>query len=319
MSLSAGITGAGGFIGAHAVRGFAARGAVVTPFLRAPDGAPKTRTLEDAIADPGLFAGLDVVVHAAAVRHRYGVNAREYRASNVALVERTLRASAAAGVRRFVLVSSVGVYGFPSALPVTERAPYAPRTLYSATKVEAESCARRVARELGVELVIVRPTIVYGPGDRNGMLGKMAAMIRAGSYRIVGSGDNVLHHAYVDDVVAGLRLAASRTEAAGEDFILAGPETTTLAELSGLVAHAVGRPVARAHVPLPIARAAAAVIDVAAYRGLAFGAREPPVNTEKLDVMTIAIRFDVGKARSRLGFAPRVGYEAGVRETLGDW
>ena len=313
-----GITGAGGFIGGHAVAGFAARGARVTPLPRVAGGGPGVRTLEDAIAGPGLFGGLDVVVHAAAVRHRHGVDAPAYRASNVDLVERTMRACAAAGVRRFVLVSSVGVYGFPTLLPVTERAPYAPRTLYSATKVEAELRARRIALESGLELVIARPTIVYGRGDRNGMLGKMASMLRAGSYRVVGSGKNVLHHAHVDDVVDGLWLAATRSEAAGDDFILAGPETTTLADLSALVARAVGCRLPEQRIPLSLARAVAAVVDVAAYRGIAFVVREPPVNGEKLDVMTLPIRFDVEKARRRLGFEPRIGYARGVMETLID-
>jgi len=295
-----------------------ARGARVTLFRRVAGGGPRDRTLEDAIADPGLFGGLDVVVHSAAVRHRYGVDAATYRASNVDLVERAMHACAAAGVRRFVLVSSVGVYGFPTILPVTERAPYAPRTLYSATKMEAELRARRAAAGLGLELVIARPTIVYGRGDRNGMLGKMASMIQAGSYRVVGSGKNLLHHAHVDDVIDGLWLAASRPEAAGDDFILAGPETTTLIDLSALVARAVGRRLPARHVPLPLARAVAAVVDVAAYRGIAFVAREPPINGEKLDVMTLSIRFDVEKARRRLGFEPRVGYARGVMETLID-
>jgi nucleoside-diphosphate-sugar epimerase len=316
VAFSAGVTGAGGFIGAHAVRGFDARGAVVTRFVRAADGSPRSRVLEAALHDPAMFAGLDVVVHAAAVRHRYGVDARAYQASNVDLVERCMRACAIAGVRRFVLVSSVGVYGFPKRLPVTEASGYAPQTLYSATKVEAEIRARRLARDLHVELVVARPTIVYGPGDRDGMLGKMAAMMRAGTYRVVGSGRNVLHHAHVDDVVEGLWLTATRPEAAGQGFILAGPETTTLSALSSLVARATGSRLALVHVPLAVARAAAAVVDIAAYRGIAYTEREPPINNEKLDVMTRPIRFDTLKARRALGYAPKIGYERGVIETL---
>jgi nucleoside-diphosphate-sugar epimerase len=307
----AAVTGAAGFFGAHLVRGFAARGAHVRALVhaidtRSPHGA---RSLADVIAEPSLLAGIDVLVHAAAVRHRYGVDVSTYRTSNVDLVEHVMRACAAAGVRRFVLVSSVGVYGFPQRLPVTEEQPYAPRTLYSATKVEAE---------VGIELVIVRPTIVYGPGDHNGMLGKMAAMIRAGSYRIVGSGKNVLHHAHIDDIVDGLWLAATCPEAAGNHVILAGPETTTLFELSALVARAVGRPLPRVRVPLSVARSVATVVDVAAYRGIAFSTREPPINNEKLDVMTLPIAFDIGKARRLLGFSPSVGYHAGVMRTLSE-
>lgn len=318
----AAITGAAGFVGAHLARGFEARGTRVLPLVRvvadrSPAGA---RELEGVLADPSPLEGLDVLVHSAAVRHRYGIDAATYRASNVDLVERTMRAAAKAHVKRFVFVSSVGVYGFPSRLPVTEAHPYAPRTLYSATKVEAEMRARRTARELGIELCIARPTIVYGPGDRNGMLDKMAVMIRAGAYRIVGPGDNVLHHTHIDDIVEGLWLTATRPEAAGEHFILAGPETITLARLSELVALAVGRPLPRARVPASLARAVATVVDVAAYRGVAFTSREPPVNHEKLDVMTLPIWFDIAKARRLLGFAPRVGYEEGVLRTLrGEW
>jgi nucleoside-diphosphate-sugar epimerase len=316
------VTGAAGFIGSHLVRGIDARGGRVVPFVRVVDGrAPAgSRTLEDAIARPALLEGVAILVHAASLRHHYGADAGAYRTANVDLVERTIRAAAAASVRRVVLVSSVGVYGFPEELPVTERHPYAPRTAYAATKVEAELRARRVAREARIELVTVRPTIVYGRGDRGGILDKMASMIRAGVYRVVGTGDNVLHHAHVDDVVEGLWLAGTRSAAAGEDFILAGPETTTLEVLSKLVARTVGRELPRRHVPVGVARAAATVVDLAGYHGVAFSRHEPPLNHEKLDLMTLPIRFSISKAREILGYAPAVGYEEGVRRTLrGEW
>lgn len=321
-SVGVAITGAAGFLGTHLVRGFEARGARVLPLVRAVDGRSPAAAcvLETALATPSALASVSVFVHAAAVRHRHGVDASTYRASNVDLVERALRAAAQAGVRRFVFVSSVGVYGFPSRLPVTEQHPYAPRTLYAATKVEAELRAGRAASEVGIELSIVRPTIVYGPGDRNGMLDKMAAMMRASTYRIVGPGDNVLHHTYVDDIVEGIWLAAMHERAAGDHFILAGPETTTLAGLSELVAGAVGRSLPKRHVPAAVARAVATAVDIAALRGIAFTAREPPVNHEKLDVMTLPVYFDIGKAHRLLGFAPRVRYKEGIVRTLrGEW
>jgi nucleoside-diphosphate-sugar epimerase len=315
---AAAITGAAGFLGAHGVDGFRARGVQVLPLVRAasPADPAGARPVAEVLARPEALAGIDVVIHAAAVRHRYGVGTGDYRASNVDLALGMMRASAAASVRRFVLVSSVGVYGFPERLPIDETFPYAPRTLYSETKVEAETRARILAAELGIELVIARPTIVYGPGDRNGMMDKMAAMIRAGTYRVVGSGRNVLHHTHIDDIVSGLWLAATRPEAAGEDFIFAGPETVTLAELSALVARGVDRRLPALRVPLGLARAVARVVDAAAARKLAFTTREPPINDEKLDVMTVPVAFDVGKAKRLLGYAPRVGYEEGVRRTF---
>jgi nucleoside-diphosphate-sugar epimerase len=311
------VTGATGFLGGHLVRDLGARGVSVLPVVRRVDERAPARSVElDALlADPTRLDGVDAIVHTAAVRHRHGVDAGAYRTANVTLVEHLLRA-AAGRVRRFVHVSSVGVYGFPHPLPITEAHPYAPVTLYSSTKVEAEKLARRVAREVGVELVIVRPTIVYGPGDTNGMLDKTARMIRAGTYLLVGRGDNTLHHTFVSDIVDGIELAARSPNAAGDDFILAGPETTTLRKFSETVARVVGRKLPRLHIPLGVARAVASAVDVATYRGLAFAEREPPINNEKLDVMTVSIAFDPAKARALLGYAPRIGYDEGIRRAL---
>jgi len=311
------VTGATGFLGGHLVRDLGARGTSVLPIVRRVDdrAPPMSVALDALLADPARLDGVDTIVHTAAVRHRHGVDAGAYRTANVTLVEHLLRASAGR-VRRFVHVSSVGVYGFPQHLPITEAHPYAPATLYSSTKVEAEKLARRVAKEVGIELVILRPTIVYGPGDTNGMLDKTARMILAGTYRIVGRGDNTLHHTFVSDVVDGIELAVRSPNAAGEDFILAGPETTTLREFSETVARAVGRKVSRLRIPLGFARAVATAIDVATYRRLSFRDREPPINNEKLDVMSIPIAFDPAKARALLGYAPRIGYDEGIRRAL---
>jgi nucleoside-diphosphate-sugar epimerase len=318
----AAIVGAGGFLGTHLVRGFEARGVRALPLVRvveerSPAGAC---AFDDAVERPHLLTGIDVVVFVAAVGPRNGADAAAQRTANLDLVERAMRAASQAHVRRFVLVSSVSVYGFPARLPVTEEHPYAPRTARAATLVEAEMRARRAARELALDLVIARPTTVYGPGDRHGPLEAMAAMIRAGTYRVVGSGDNVLHHTHVDDVVEGLWLAATHPDASADHFLLAGPETTTLAGLSELVARAVGRPLPRRHIPSTLARAVATLVDVAAYRGIAFSSGAPPLVHAKLDGLTLPLCFDGAKALRRLGFVPRVSYEEGVMRTLrGEW
>jgi len=306
VGLSVAVSGAAGFLGGHLVRGFDARGGRVLPLVRVLDGssAAAARVLEEVVMEPEALSGVDVFVHAAAARHRPGAAGGGQRAVNVELVERSLRACAAARVRRFVFVSAVGVYGYPASLPVTEHYPYAPRTPYFGEKVEAELRVKRVARELSIELVIVRPAIVYGPGDRSGLLDRMASMLRTSTYRVVGSGENVLHHAHVDDVVEGLWLAATRAEAGGEDFILAGPETTTLSEFSALVARAVGRELPRRHVSVVVARAVATAFDAAGQSGFAFTTREPPLTHETLDVLTLPIAFDIAKARRLLGYAP---------------
>jgi nucleoside-diphosphate-sugar epimerase len=303
------VTGAAGFLGSYLAAEARARGMDVVPAGRAAVAA--------LLADPTPLNGTDVLVHAAAIRHRHGTTAADYHASNVDLVERLVRV-AAGRVGRFVHVSSVGVYGFPRELPIRETSPFAPRTLYSQTKIEGEKVVRRLARELAVPFTIVRPTILYGKGDKNGMLDKLAAMLRAGRYRLVGSGQNVLHHTYVVDAAGGILDLAAEGRAKNDDFIVAGPETITLRRLGELVAAQIGVRVPRLGVPLALARAVATGIDFAAYRGLFFAppSGEPPINHEKLDVMTLPIAFDITKARAA-GYRPRVGYEEGIRLTLG--
>ncbi len=231
------------------------------------------------------------------------------------------RAAGAARVSRFVLVSSVGVYGFPSRLPVTEEHPYAPRTAVLRDEGRGRDAGSPHGERGRASSSSSRaPPSSTVPGDRNGMLDKMAVMIRAGAYRIVGAGDNLLApHArrrHRRGPVAhgdpprgrgrALHPRRARDDHARASVRARGPR--------GRAATAT-----RAR-PSALARAVATVVDVAAYRGVAFTSREPPVNHEKLDVMTLPIWFDVAKARRLLGFAPRVGYEEGVLRTLrGEW
>ena len=308
------VTGANGFLGRHLVRAAERDGAAVLGVVRV--AGARQASMTNVLAEPSLLDGADVLVHAAAIRHRHDATPSAYQASNVALVDALVRA-AAGRVGRFIHVSSVGVYGFPRALPVTEASPFAPRTLYSQTKVEAEQLVTGLAKKLGLPFTIVRPTIIYGPGDTNGMLDKLAAMLRARRYLLVGTGENTLHHTYIDDVVDGIYALAASKQAENDHFILAGPETITLRRLGEMVARILGSRVPRLRVPLGLARAVAACFDIARYRRLAFVTREPPINNEKLDVMTVSIAFDPAKARA-VGFAPQVGYEEGLARTLGE-
>lgn len=311
------VTGAAGFLGSHVVRRLresGAHGLAVVREAASPTSERDPVSMRQLLSEPHRLDGSDALIHSAAIRHRYGAHPRDYRAANVDLVEALMRASAGR-VRRFVFVSSVGVYGFPKDLPVDEKTKFVPRTLYSQTKIDAEKLVRTLAPQLGLSYTIVRPTIIYGAGDNNGMLDKLARMIQTRRYLVVGSGDNLLHHTYIDDVVEGTLFLARSDAANNEDFILAGPETITLRRLSELVARKLGKKIPPVHVPLGFARSVATLIDVAAYRGVAFTEREPPINHEKLDVMTVPIAFDSSKVR-RAGFSPSVNYETGIEKTL---
>src|SRR4051794_16482926 len=105
------VTGAAGFLGSHVAKRAVEQGADVIGVTREARGREGI-SMASLLADPGVLDGTDVLVHAAAIRHRHGADPASYRASNVDLVGALLAASKGR-VKRFVHVSSVGVYGFP--------------------------------------------------------------------------------------------------------------------------------------------------------------------------------------------------------------
>jgi nucleoside-diphosphate-sugar epimerase len=220
--------------------------------------------------------------------------------------------AAAAGVRRVVHCSTVGVHGDITHPPANEDAPLAPGDVYQETKLLGEESGRRAAARTGMALVIARPTGIYGPGDRR--LFKIFGAIARGRFVMLGRGRNYYHTTYVDDLCAGFRLCGTVPSAAGRTYILGGGEVTTLAELVRITAEVAGRPGPRLRLPIwPVWLAGAACEVVCAPLGLS-----PPIYRRRVDFFRKSRAFDIGRARRELGYAPAVGLREGIRRTL-EW
>ena len=161
-----------------------------------------------------------------------------YRAVNAGSVRTLIEAAAKNGVRRVVHCSTVGVHGDVEHPPANEDAPLRPGDIYQRTKVEGEAIARQASARTGVEVVIARPTGIYGPGDRR--LLKLFRGVARRRFVILGSGRIYYHLTYIDDLVEGFRLCGTVPAAAGRTYILAGGEVTTLDELVARIASAAG-------------------------------------------------------------------------------
>lgn len=154
------ITGGSGFIGRHLVP-FLASHASLRLFGRGkadPNGYPVSPLPRDAAA----LSGIDVVIHMAGVAHQTASEA-EYTSANVDLTVALAKHALAAGVRRFIFVSSAYVHGRWSAKPVSPDSPLLPDSPYARSKVEAERILRELTANGTMELVIIRPPLVYGP------------------------------------------------------------------------------------------------------------------------------------------------------------
>lgn len=315
------VTGATGFTGGHLARSLAGRGYQVTALVRDRTGAaPLERTgitlatgdVRDRDALGRAASGAEVVYHIAAIYRQAGLADAEYRAVNAGAVALMIEAAAAAGARRVVHCSTVGVHGDVECPPATEDAPLRPGDIYQRTKLEGEQRGREAAARTGIELVIARPTGIYGPGDRR--LLKLFRGVARRRFVVLGHGRIYYHLTYIDDLVEGFRLCAETPGAAGRTYILAGGEVTTLNELVARIAEVAGVPSPRLHLPVwPFWLAGAACEALCAPLGL-----EPPIYRRRVDFFTKSRAFDISRARRELGYAPRVTLREGIGRTL-DW
>jgi nucleoside-diphosphate-sugar epimerase len=213
-------------------------------------------------------------------------------------------------VRRVVHCSTVGVHGDVEHPPADEEAPLRPGDIYQATKLEGEEVARSAGQRLNVEVTIVRPTGIYGPGDRR--LLKLFRGVARRRLPMLGKGEIFYHLTYIDDLVEGFRLCGEHPAAANRTYILAGPEVTTLKELTALIAQAAGVVPPRLHLPVwPFWIAGAACEAVCVPFGI-----EPPLYRRRVDFYTKSRSFDISRARREIGYAPRVALQEGISRTL---
>lgn len=309
------VTGASGFIGARLLPALQAKGWEVrayvhhTPLATASGVFSIFGDILDERALAAAMAGADAVFHLAAAVGSAVTDRRAFHAVNVEGTRAVLRAAAAARIGRVVHFSSIGVLGAVGDNDTAaEDYPPAPRTLYDRTKLEAEEAAREAAAA-GLGVVILRPGWVYGPGDR-----RTFKFIRAVCRRrsaIISGARGRQTPVYINDLVAGALLAAAKGTA-GAVYHLAGDEVLTAAEMTRLTAEACGVAPPRLRLPLALARPAALFME----KAFTLARREAPFNRGKLAFFTDSKAMSSQRARTELGFAPRVDFRTGVRQAI---
>jgi nucleoside-diphosphate-sugar epimerase len=212
-------------------------------------------------------------------------------------------------LRCIVHASTTGVHGITGETPAAEDAPFAPTNAYEATKLEGELLALKAYQEQGLPVTVVRPGLVYGPGDLH-LLGFFVA-IKKGLFRVIDGGRALLHPVYIDDLIAALLLCAGCPQATGRSYNIAGERPVTVRELATAIAHALGRELPAGSIPLWLANLAS---DIFAVMPGMKGERAP-LTRSRVNFLTNGRIYDITRARSELGFAPKVGLEEGMRRT----
>jgi dihydroflavonol-4-reductase len=315
------VTGAAGFIGSHLTR-MLGLGAVE---VRAVDVAPRPdryrlQTVRYAQVDirntaalQPLLDGADAVYHLASAHLQVNADERLYREVNVEAAHGLVEACARAGVRRLVHVSTVGIYGHVSDPPAREDAPTAPGNVYERTKLEGEIVVGRAAAAAGLELIVIRPAWVYGPGCPR--MSKLLRSVKGGRFVYVGEGRNLRHPLYISDAVEALLLAADApAELSGRAYVIAGPRYMELRELIETCARVLGVRPPRLRMP----REAAEALGRAAEVAWGAAGREPPFSRRSLVFFENDNAFDITAARRDLGFGPQVDLVEGLHRMVED-
>ncbi len=316
------VTGGTGFTGSHLVMRLLDRGEDVIVLDDSPGLRPDE--LEEAgaeivfgsVTDPDVVdeaaEGADVVYHLAAAFRDVNVPDSVYWNVNVEGTRHVLEAAEKHDVGRVVYCSTQGVHGHVDDPPGDEETPIEPEDYYQRTKYEGEKVCREFM-DRGLEISIVRPTAIYGPGDpgRWLMLFKMA---KTGRFLMFGDGETTYHPVYIDNLVDLFLLAAEKEEGVGRAYLGGDEHYYTLNEIVRMVGEAMDVDVDIVHLPFWPLWIASAVVEFACKP---FGV-EPPLFRRRADWFRQVRAFDIDRAKTELGYRPEVDLPEGLRRTA-EW
>ena len=316
------VTGATGFLGSHLVDLLVERGESVRALVRpgeAVDQLPRAGVeicwgdMADRASLQAAVAGVDRVLHCAARTGPWGPRS-EYEIANIRGLEMLLDLALAAGIRRFVHVSSHTVLGNDVRGAADETAPLRIEpNPYSWSKVMGERLLAEAVRERQVPVVIVRPGLIYGPRD-TASFGRFAAMTQRGRMIVIGSGDNHVPLIYVRDVAEGIVLASEAAGAVGRVYLLVNDEPVTERDYLNAIAAELGVPPPRLRIPYRLALMLGGAAESLGH--LAHWQQPPPLMRYGLQLLGGENRFTINRARAELGFSPQTNLAEGVRRSV---
>jgi nucleoside-diphosphate-sugar epimerase len=313
------VTGATGFLGDSLLRHLLSGGIRVRALVRSEVKAKRLaeQGVEPVLGDindrSALTAALDdvaVVYHLAGRLLEPGEATFEYRRTHIDGTKLLLSCCREQPqLKCFVHCSTTGVLGSTGEQPADENAPLHPTNVYEATKAEAELAVRAAWSE-GFPAVIVRPGLVYGPGDLH--LVKFFRSVLHRQFRPIGAQDVWLHPIYIDDMTDAFLRCGVRRAAIGECFHIAGPEPVSLERLAATIAAAEGTALPRGRIPLLVARVVAGAGDAlpASLKHLA------PLTRSRLDFLTHSRVYNVAKAKRMLDFVAPTDLTAGIARSV---
>lgn len=307
------VTGANGFVGRALCASLLAAGLPYRGAIRRPESVPSHPRGADIayVGDIGpdtdwrqALEGVTAVVHLAArvhVMEDEGPDAlAEYRRINVAGTQRLARSAAEAGVQRFIYLSTVKVHGEATTGPAfDELSPPAPSDPYAVSKWEAENVLRDIAANTGLEVVVLRPPLVYGPGVKGNFL-RLLQLVERRTPLPIRCIDNRRSLLYVRNLISAVMTCIKSPEAAGHTYLVSDDDVSTPDLVRSLAIAFEMAPPVLLPIPLWLLRSAGRLAGQA----------------EAIERLTASLQVDSGRIRNELGWAPVFTLPQGIYDTV---
>jgi nucleoside-diphosphate-sugar epimerase len=316
------VTGATGLLGSHVAELMLERGNAVRIMVRPGEDASWLAEagmevcrgdLTDCASLEAAVDGVDLVLHCAAKMGPWGPE-MEYEQVNVLGSKLLAEVALAAGVQRFVHVSSIDVHGLVVGDGVDETAPYGTeQDPYCRSKIAGERALQQLIQEKNAPITIVRPGLIYGPRDTNSF-GRFARLVEQGKMVLIGSGDNHLPLIYVTDVAHGILLASEAEQAVHRTYLLVNDEPVAQRDYFTAIARELGVSPPGLHISYRLALSLGGMSEMLGH--LTRRQRPPPLMRFGLTQIGGENRFVIKRAREELGFSPLVNLADGVRQAI---
>jgi nucleoside-diphosphate-sugar epimerase len=309
------VTGSTGFVGQALVSELVDKGSQIKALVRKVSTDLPVEVeqvvvdlgeIEDEGAIKDVFVGMDVVVHTAARVHMMQDQSAnplaEFRKLNRDGTLALARLAAEAGVKRFVFLSSIGVNGNNNMKPFSEKDTPNPQEPYAISKYEAEQGLLALAKKTSMEVVIIRPPLVYGP-DAPGNFGALINWLRRGVPLPLGAINNKRSFVALDNLVSFIALCADRSQspkAGNQVFLISDGEDVSTTQLLRKVANALGKKPWLLPVPVGLMRFAAKLVGKGDVANRLFG----------------SLQVDSSKARDLIGWQPVITMDEQLNKTV---
>jgi len=305
------VTGASGFVGSALCSHFIKCGHNVIGTVRKLPVLPVLGVDYRIVSDldsntawnDSIFSGVETIIHCAArvhVMNEYAQNPlNEFRRINTQGTDTLARSAAKAGVRKFIFLSSIKVNGESSSMssPIDETSPTNPKDYYGISKLEAERSLLNIANETGMETVIFRLPLVYGPGVRGNFI-KLLKMVDRGIPLPFSLVNNLRSLINVNNLTDVIEVCLKDHRAVGKTYMVSDSEDVSTVQLISKMAHALERPVRLWPCPLRL-------IELA---GMLAG------RSDEVSRILGSLRIDSNKIYSELGWTPTYTLTQGLSQ-----